>query len=212
MLKGLFLSILFATQVFAADPPPLVVEFAESAVTIRNVSASGDVAVLAVAIESTGGLLREISGTFRRTDDDGDGTVIIPMGRAIPLRTIFVAVDIESTRYTIATPEGYEPTILPFPTELTRKDAEGVLGIFGAERISARMLLVTRKGGAWQLVATEGSRADADGSHNGKLSLSNADARAIDGNAPPPKHLKNGDVIAVIDPGAMEVFALEIGK
>lgn len=212
MVKGLFLSIFFTAQLFAADAAPLVVEFGESNVTIRNVSAGGDVAILAVALESTGGLLREISGSFRRTDDDADGTVIIPMGRSIPLRTIVVAVDIESTRYKIAAPDGYEPVILPFPTELTRKDAEGVLGIFDAERISARMLLVTRKGGAWQLVATEGSRADADGSHNGKLSLANADARPISGNAAPPKHLKNGDVVAVIDPGTMEVFALEIGK
>lgn len=213
VLKPILLTFLAAAfSAAAADAPPLVVDVGAASVTIRNVTAGHDVAVLAVAIESNNGLLREISGGFRRTDEDADGVVTIALGRNVPLRAIFVAVDIDSARYVIASPAGYEPTILPFPSSLTRKDAEGVLGLFDDDRTSAQMLLVTKRGGAWQLVATEGSSNDADHTRNGKLSLVSADARPLGTSQPAPKHLKNGDVIAVIDPGTMEVFAIEVGK
>jgi hypothetical protein len=213
LFRTLAVCLFFATAVFAAEAPPLSLNVDESALTIGNVTTGGDVVVLAVAIESTGGLLREISGAMRRNDDNDDGTVTIAMGRRIPLRAIFVAVDVESGRYVIASPAGYDPAILPFPTSFTRKDAEGLLGVFDIDRTSAQMLIVQKKGGAWRLVATEGSSADADRTNNGKLSLGNADARPVGGgNAAAPKHLKNGDIIAVIDPGTMEVFVTEVGK
>lgn len=70
MLKPILLTFLAAAfSAAAADAPPLVVDVGTSSVTIRNVTAGHDVAVLAVAIESNNGLLREISGGFRQTDE-----------------------------------------------------------------------------------------------------------------------------------------------
>lgn len=203
---------LVAAGAFAADAPPLTAEVGANAIVVRNVTLSGDVVLMGVSVESAGGLLSELSGALRRTDDDGDGAVTFTLGRSIPFRSIFVLVDVESSRFVIAGPAGYDIATLHFPATLMKKDAEGVLGLFDEERVSAQMLIVTKKGGAWRLVATEGGAEDGDREGNGKLSLSNLDARPVSGTASAPKHLKNGDVIAVIDPGRMEVFVAEIGK
>lgn len=205
------LGILPGVRTAAADGP-LAARVDDRTVTVQNITPGGDVVLLGVGIESDGGLLAEMSRALRGRDEDRDGIVIFDAGRPIPFRSIWVAVDIESSRPVIAGPDGYELDILPFPESLTKKEAAGVLGIFDNERVSAQMLVVTRKGGAWRLVATEGSSADADGASNGRLSLAAADALPIGNSGPAPRHLKNGDVIAVIDPGRMEVFVAEVGK
>jgi hypothetical protein len=74
------------------------------------------------------------------------------------------------------------------------------------------MLVVRPKAGAWRLRAHEGGNGDADQHANGKLRLHAADAIAVSGDAPAPKRLKKGDVIAIIDPVNLEAFLGEVEK
>lgn len=73
------------------------------------------------------------------------------------------------------------------------------------------MLVVRPKEGAWHLRAFDGGRGDADTARNGKLVLIPAEASVIRG-APPPQRLKKGDLVAIIDPGRMEIYVTQVDR
>jgi hypothetical protein len=202
-----------ALSIHAADaPPPLQAIVTASSVQVRNVSSGGEIVLFTAQLEATGGLLRQRTGATRVSDTDRDGIVTFKSPRTIPQRSIWVAIDLETGRSVIAGPSGYPINVLPVPTTLLKKDAEGVIGVIDDERRSAEMLVVRPKDGAWRVIAFEGSDNDGDQEENGKLSLASSNAVAVGNSGKPPNRLKKGDVIAVIDPGRMEVFVTEIGK
>ena len=215
MTKLTMLSLFISTvawAAFAAEPAALQGTVTETDVEVRNATPNGDVVLMTAQLEAHAGLLRQIGGATRASDADGDGIVRVTPVRPIPLRSIFVAVDLESGRYLIAGPEDYPLAVVPFPSHLLQSDADGVLGLADQEVVSAQVLVVRPKTGAWRLVASEGGDGDADQTSNGKLSLASFDALPVGGSGPAPKHLRKGDILAVIDPGRMEVSVTEIGK
>jgi len=207
----LALTLILSVRLYAANAAPLSATVTNTAIEVRNVTPGGEVALMTASIEGVGGLLRQVTGATVVQDNDGDGIVRFSSPRPIPFRSIWVAVDLESGRHVIAGPDGYTVTVLPFSATLLKKDTDGVLGLFNGEMVSAEMLVVRPKSGAWHLLTVEGAGSDGDKTH-GKLGLLNTDAMPVGDSGPPPKHLKNGDILAVIDPGRMEVFVTEIGK
>jgi hypothetical protein len=196
----------------AAEAPALQASVTAERIEVRNVSAGGEVVLFTAQLEATGGLLRQRTGATRVADTDGDAIVALVPPRRIATRSIWVAIDLESGRSVIAGPDGYTINVLPVPTTLLKKDAEGVIGVMDAERITAEMVIVRPKMGAWRIVASEGSGTDSDRSKNGKLSLASEDALPIGESGKAPRRLKKHDVIALIDPGRMEVFVTEIDQ
>ena len=197
---------------FSADPPALRATVTSTGVEVINATPKGEVVLMTASVDSDGGLLRQVTGAKRFTDDDGDGIVRYAASRPIPLRSIWVAVDLDSGRYAIAGPEGYPLAVLPFPSALLQHDAEGAIGVFGNEMVSAELFVIRPKAGAWRLRAAEGGGGDADKEKNGKLDLAAGDAVPVGGSGPAPKHLRKGDIVVVIDPTQMEVFAGEIER
>lgn len=196
----------------AQETRPLAMSVTPARVQVSNTTPAGRVVLFTASMSGTGGVLRQQTGAKSFTDDDGDGRVVYVSPAPIPLRSIWIAFDVETGRYTSAGPDGYPLHQLAFPSTLLKKDAEGVLGVFDNELLAAEMVVVRPKAGAWRLVALEGAAGDADKTRNGRLSLASNDAVPVAGNTAAPKHLKNGDVIAVIDTGRMEYFITEVGK
>jgi hypothetical protein len=196
----------------AQETRPLVVTVTAARVQVANATPAGRVVLFTASMSGAGGVLRQRTGAKSFTDDDGDGRVVHVSAAPIPLQSIWIAFDVETGRYASAGPDGYPLRQLAFPANLLKKEAEGVLGVFDNELLAAEMVVVRPKVGAWRLVALEGAAGDADRARNGKLSLASNDALPVAGNTAAPKHLKNGDVIAVIDTGRMEYFIAEVGK
>jgi hypothetical protein len=199
-------SSLFGLILAAAEAPPLQLTISAAEVRIGNVTAGAEVVVLVASVEGQGGVLRHRSGAKTFRDDDGDGVVTFADGRGIPLRSVWVAVDVETGRSAIASPADFPLQSSPLPDSLLDRD------VFELQQRNAEMLLVRPKAGAWRLRAHEGGNGDGDKHANGKLRLDAADAIAVSGDTPPPKRLKKGDVIAVIDPVNLDVMVGEVEK
>jgi hypothetical protein len=200
------------TGIAADAPPALQLSVAGSTVRIANVTSGGDVVLFSASLANDRGVLRQRSAADVLHDDDGDGVVTFQSATPIPLRSIWIAVDETNGQSAIGGRADYAPTILPFPQRLVKQDADGIIGIFGDERLAAEMVIVRPGKGAWRLVALDGETTDGDRQHDGRLSLAAADAQPLDAKSETPKRLKNGDVIAVIDPDRMECFVTEVGK
>jgi len=194
----------------AADTPSLAVQLSTREVRVSNVSSGGEVVLFAASLINGRYGVHQRTGAKAFTDSDGDGVVTYVDARGISDRSVWIAVDVETGSYAIATPLGFALQRLPFPTTLLKKDAEGILGLFDHDMLRAEMLIVRPRVGAWRLAAHEGENGDSDKLHNGKLSLAAADARPVAGPTTPPSRLKRRDVIAVLNPGTLEVYVGEV--
>lgn len=204
---ALLLTLLAPIAVFAADPPPpLQIAVSSQDVRVTNVTPGGTVVFYSASIANDGGLLRQRKSATMVTDTARAGSVTFSDGRPIPFRSVWVAVEMDSARFVVGGPDGYDLNVRSFPTTHLHGDADGTIGVFDLRQVSGQMLVVRPKSGAWEVGASEGGAADADHARNGKLSLSVEDATAIGNSGPPPKRLKNGDVVAVIDPHRLDVF------
>jgi hypothetical protein len=205
-------STLFACIVSAADAPPLQLTISSADVRIANVTAGAEVVVLVASVEGGGGVPVQRTGAKAFRDDDRDGVVTFTDARGIPLRSVWIAIDVETGRSAIASPDDFPLQSSALPASLLDEDGDGVLGVFDLHQRNADMLVVRPKSGAWRLRAHEGGNGDGDKHANGKLRLDAADAIAVAGDKPAPKRLKKGDVIAIIDPVNLEAFLGEVEK
>lgn len=134
-------------------------------------------------------------------------------GRTIPLRSVWLAVDVETGRYTVATPTGFDLTPLPISSTAFRRDLDGIAGVYDLQELAAEVLVVRPRAGAWRLRAFEGGSGDADHLRNGRMSLPVESTTPVPGTtASPPRHLRKGDIIAIIEPNRLELFVVEIDR
>jgi hypothetical protein len=202
----LLLTLLAPLAAFAADPPPLQIAVSNQDVLMTNVTPGGTVVFYSASIANDRGILRQRKVAAMVTDTARTGSVTYSDGNAIPFRSVWVAVEMETGRFVVGGPVGYDLSLQSFPVTHLHGDTDGTIGVFDLNQVSGQMLVVRPKSGAWEVSAAEGGMGDADHARNGKLSLSVEDTQAIGNSGPPPKRLKNGDVIAVIDPHRLDVF------
>jgi hypothetical protein len=210
ILATVVLSIIAAVPGRSASPLSMLL--GKSDVTISNMTNGGTVILLSCSRSSRKGVLITHRVVNALRDDDHDGIVHFSSQTPIELRSVWIAIDTESGTVATAAPAEFPLNTVAVRSDQLRKDAEGELASFEAERSHLTMLLVRPKGGAWIIDGTEGARGDRDGTSNGRLELSFADAHVVDGKENAPKHLKNGDIIAAVDLGRFDLFITEVGK
>lgn len=191
---------------------PLQIAVSSTNVRVANVTNGGALVLFAATLANDSGLIRQRGVATIVADIDRDGIVEYVDPRAIPFRSVWVAVDVETGRFAIGAPPNFDLNVVPFPSSHLRDDADGTIGVFDLSQVSGTLLVVRPKKGAWSVLAAEGGSADADHLQNGKLALAAEDTTAIGGSGPPPKRLKKGDIIAVIDPHRLDVSITELEK
>lgn len=191
-----------------AEVAPLTIAVTPSDVRVANATPGERVILFSAAIESYGGHLRQYTTIKEVPDDDKDGIITYTSEGPIALRSVWIAVEENSGRSVIGGRPGYPVTLLPFPTHLVKKDADGIIGLVDVEGRTAELLIVRPKHGAWLV---KGNIADPR-VHNGKLTLTADDARPISDSEPTPFRIRNGDVLVLINTGRLEVSVVEIGK
>lgn len=180
-------------------------------VRISNVARNGSVVLFSCARTSPNGRLRLDTWAKLLRDDDSDGVVEFTPAASVPLRSVWIAVDVESGGHAIGAHPDFPLYAAKLPVSKFRKDDLGAITALEME-ISRLTLLLVRPGkGAWILTSYEGGAGDAD-APNGKLTMLFEQSAAISGKEAPPKQLKGGDFVAAIDPSHLDVWFAEIGK
>lgn len=198
--------LLLAAPLAAVNPPEIT--FEPEAVVARGISPKGQVVWFGVAREiarqsTTIVPLHEIG-----TDDDGDGAVRLELGREVPLRSIWFAVDLATGETALATPPGFPRLEADLPGEAI----PAALNRLALQRRFAYLLLVRPGEGAWQLRVGDGGESDEDGEPDGTLRAALSSLTPVaEGGPPPPEHFSPQDVLLIIDPERMESSSVRIG-
>ncbi len=206
---GLLL-LLCSTVVSAAEVPALQIAVGET-ISIANATPGSNVVLFASGLDGSRGVLRQRRLAQTVVANDAGAATYMPK-LAFPLRTIFVAVVVETGRIAIGGPADYEVQLRPFPTDKLKRETEGVSGISDADVARADLLVVRPKGGAWRLSASEGDSGDTDRKRDGKLALDFSTAVPIISGTAAPSRLKSKDVVVMIDSAHLEIYTTEISQ
>jgi hypothetical protein len=199
MKARLLLLALFALPLSAAPRIDL-----SEVVTISGITPGGKVALLGVAREPGPYMSRLVTYRELLTDADADGMIVFTPRAKVAHSSIWIAVDVETGSATTVTPSG---ALRPFAQKSQGRGpaigrGNGTLD-FGRGRIV--MLVVRPEENAWFLALREGGSADLSKNDRGRVRADLARMRPINDPDGPALHtVKEGDVVAVIDPEAME--------
>jgi hypothetical protein len=188
----------------AGGPKAPEISFQARSVTVDGLSAKGQVVWYSVAREVAED---DVATIVRRsevqTDEDGDGKVQLDLTQDVPLRSIWIAVDLATGRYAVAAPEGY-------PLRRAEWRGRGLgRGNSRADRVEdlrtyADVILVRPEKGAWRATVGDGGPLDDDGVADGKVAAALDHMKAVSGGEP-PQRFEARDVVILIDPNRMEV-------
>lgn len=193
--------------------------FEAQAVVASGLTPGGQVAWFSIARE-----IAEYDATVvPRTDIAtvaADGTARFALGRDVPFKSIWVAVDLASGAYIAGSPAG-------FPLKQVGFRGAGLLhNANRADQIDegrsfvvvflARPHLAVGAGpgdasGAWILAVGHGSDQDDNRGSDGRVTVSLDRLRPLAKSPAPPAHLAANDVVAVIDPIFMEMVLVRAG-
>jgi len=203
--------LLFSVSTLLAADDPLQITVESSGIDVSHATPSGKVVIYAVLLDGRRGVLLH-RRVIRAVTADSAGQARYDADAPLPLRSICVAVDVESGRLAWGGPAGYEVQVQPFPTSRLKREFDGTSGLADAEITRAGLLIVRPRTGAWHIAASEGGGGDADEKRDGKLSIDFSAAQPVYGDAPPPSRLKKRDVVVLIDSTHLELFTTEIDQ
>jgi hypothetical protein len=204
----IFLSLCTSVAALAqpATPQSPEITFQTRSVTVAGLTAKGQVVWYSVAREvAEDDVATIVRRSETQTDEDGDGKAVLDLTGDVPLRSIWVAVDLATGRYAVAAPEGY-----PLRQAAWRGRGLG-RGNPRADRVEdlrtyADVLLVRPEKGAWRLTAGDGSAQDDDGAADGKIAVALDQMKPVTaGGAEPPARFEARDVVILIDPNRLEL-------
>ena len=189
----------------------LSISFGEKDITARGVSKGATVALLAVAKTAR---LYYSEMTYVRellVDRDADGVVTYELDAAVPGRSLWAFVDLETGERMVAAPEEDAGREASFPIEDSLRDDDGSGYTLVADRRAAIEILYVRpRDGTWHAAARDGGATDRDGTDDGRVKIYLEDLEDLSGGKRQLLEVASGDVILGIDPHLGEYFALEI--
>jgi hypothetical protein len=213
MRRSVLKSALLATAIAwtfvnpaAAQP---VIQIAETQVVATGMTPGGRVAWFAFARERTDWTSRVLHWEGASGLADASGQTVLNLGRPVPVKSIFVAIDMSTGAFAASSPPAYPwAAHVPFPVD-------GLA--FGADQVSVvslrdsheelEVLVVRPQVGAWR--ATVRHDDEALGGTPGVLV--NFSAFSPWGASPASLGpLRSGDVIVAIDPNRIEYFAQQL--
>lgn len=196
----------------ASAQSSLTLEVHETSVQVANATPGGTVILATCARTSRNGRTHVARTAMVLRDDDGDGTVQHTPGSPIPLRSVWVAVDLATGATAAAGHPGFPLNVTELSLVSLRRNAETGIDLLDRDDRRLFMVLVRPGSGAWTLFARDGAGGDDDRLANARLSIKFMDARAVDGKTAAPKQLRPDDVIVLIDPGHLDVSVARMPK
>lgn len=145
------------------------------------------------------------------SDDDGDGAVSKDLGQPMPRRSMWVAVDLASGDFDAAAPERFRLQKVGWKGRGLDRRPDGRDQVEDA-RPFAEVLVVRPGVGAWTLRLGDGGPGDADGAADGRIAAALDRLEPLAGSPAPPSRFAPGDVVLLLDPNAMEMVLVKVGK
>jgi hypothetical protein len=196
-------------------PPPLVLTFDTSSVTVGGATAGGEVVLYRVSREWTGRSTR-IRETAQVLTASAEGTAVLelPVWEEIPVLSLWIAADLTTGSWAAGSPEGFEAPAMVFPG---RAPVPGTPGTLRRLELTGRTFhaLVVRPGsdparrGAWSAAVGDGGVLDDDGPGNGRMGFEVAVMQPV-GESPALAEMAGGDLLAVIDPETLEHLVIPL--
>jgi len=208
LIVASILAMLFASTVLVGAPPPAV-KISDSTVIATGITPVGQVGWFAFARERTDWVTRVLHWENLSATADSTGQAVLDLGRSVPVKSIFVAVDMTTGAFAASSPPEY-----PWASQVDFPNAGLAFASDKASVISLRdshdeleVLVVRPRVGAWRSTVRhdEGPETEEPGVVVNFASL------APWGSAPPsPGALRAGDLIVAIDPNRFEYFAQQL--
>lgn len=143
---------------------------------------------------------------------DGDRDGIVRFSSAVTNKSIWIAVDLDTGESVAGTGPGYPRREVTAGFGFKRNNA-GQLSKLENARGIAELLIVRPGRGAWRLSAAKNSAVDDARDNPALLRLDAASFRAVSGvSSDDLKHLRRGDVLAMIDPRVMEFYLVHVSE
>jgi hypothetical protein len=205
----LCLSLLFTLSTIlsaqSAGPKAPAITIQKTSITVDGLTPQGQVVWFSVAREvADDDVATVVSRSDVKTDEDGDGKVVWELEGEVPLRSIWVAVDLATGRFAAATPAGYPLRRVGFRGRGLARGTQRSDHVEDA-RHSAEILLVRPGKGAWRSKVSDGRSDDEDGFADGQIAAALDRLRPVAGTAEPPSRFDPNDVVVLIDPIRMEL-------
>jgi len=217
MASCVLLGLAFSLPVRAQSHPPApVVSFEAAAVVADGLPPDGEAVFFSVAREPQGYHQRVVSRDGVEVANAEGRARFDLAGQEVPLKSLWVVVDVASGGYSVAAPPGASVRELPFPHRGFEVGAPGLVNRLRHERESVHML-VARAGtgagaGVWGLRTWDTAPTDRDGADDDQVltGLSDFEPLGVAGAAAPPERFGKGDVLVVIDPRELAFYATRL--
>jgi hypothetical protein len=186
-------------SVFAwAQHPNLRIELRPEAVDVSHVVPRTSVLLYGFLIEGKGYYPEQRQLSLVREDVDGDGVVTYDLGRTIPNRAFFVAVDLTNGRWQVVTPMGFEYQQIDLP-ESAFVAREGKPVAFRIPAAVVDALHVRPGGGAWSHRSGDGGAGDDDGRVDGGISMAAGKFRPVHAGGTSDGEFRPNDIVIAVD-------------
>jgi hypothetical protein len=212
--RALALTILACFTPWLAAPVSsetvVAIELEGDSVRVTGATPGGKVVVFSVARETELHPVRVVRRDAIVPDTEGGGEITFELDREVPWQSVWVAVDLESGAFELATPQGFELREVPMPADAMRPAAGGVDSL-ADDREVLELLLVRPGLGAWGGIVGDGGVNDATGASNGRVALRLSRLSPV-GDSPEltPQVFRPGDVVIGIDPRRLEIYAVRV--
>lgn len=205
--------LLFVSFVLAGLPQPAAaaaaIGFEEQALVVSGMTPKGRVVWFGVAKQTEGYMARFVRRDELLADEDGDGSVRWALDQAVPLQSIWVAVDLASGEVAVATPPGY-PLRDASPAPGRGPGEPGRPEWVETGREILEMLVVRPGQGAWGMTLGDGGEGDGDGVGDGRITAALARLRALGDSPGPPERFQARDLVFAVDLNRMELLTERI--
>ena len=204
-LLGLILVVLAAAR--AADAATPTVSFDARSVGLAGLTPSGSAAWTSVSREPQGysTLIASRSGV---ATVNALGEATIELDADVATVSVWVVVDLATGSFTVAAPPGTSFREIGFDARSVVENPQGQLNRLVHTRPYLELFLARPGVGAWVMTAGEGAAGDDDGEHDGSLRTTLATMQPLAASPPPPDELAAGDVLVMVDPRALEYYAV----
>jgi hypothetical protein len=207
-----FASVPFFFPIASPVVPDLLAQSMQLAISSESIQVHGARPGATIALIGLSRMRHQYASSLSRieqivVDEDRNGVVSFTPKNALPWsNTVLVAVDLLTADYALRNTDGGSRVTLELSPNNFIRESGGVRQL----QVAAPVLEIyqIRQGGAvWATSAAQGSRGDEDLRNDGKLTVSPGKARKVSGIEAAPNEFRPGDLLIVMDPFNMTIFA-----
>jgi hypothetical protein len=202
----LLVALTLGLAVPAAAASPEII-FKRTALTVGGLTPGGKAVLFSVAWDSEGGVPQLVRRESLLPDNDGDGQVHKDLGRGIPDRSVWFAVDLASGRYTVGWPFRHPLDEAPFVQRVADRGDR-----LEFQRTFVQLVLVRPGVGAWGGRVRDGRSSDPDATANGTVQVLLSRMWPLGESLPAPQTMATGDILLIVDPDRGEYMAHQLRR